>query len=170
MTPDEKAKIGFDAAIKLITYEGALMWSTFRTMIAMQTFLVGVGGIFLKFVPGRSSVAVSIIVGFLGLILCLIWFVVTVRQATYYSYWFAHARALEKKYLGPEIAIITEGRRFADGETPEIDLTDGSKAPRMAGLSRITDLPPPLRRWLEFGFQLDELTAGLSFYLRYLVI
>src|SRR6266851_3736066 len=43
---DEKAlaKIGYDGAVKMITYEGALIWSSFRALLSANGILLAFSG------------------------------------------------------------------------------------------------------------------------------
>jgi hypothetical protein len=119
MTTDEKLKTGYQASIALISTSGQMIWTSFSGMISANTALVALSGAILKIFPNLTFG--SNILSTLGIIICIGWFFVLRRHFSYYRYWFAWARHLEKIGLSPEVRIISIGKVYGEGGSLEPD-------------------------------------------------
>jgi hypothetical protein len=135
MTDDDKAKLGYQMAIQLIVHEGQIIWRSFSAMATANGLVVG--GFALKVFP-RPPKAIPL----LGFVICLLWFLVTVRQFAYYAYWFTWARALESEYLSPIVRTVSDGKNFAAGNVVEV----GGETRRMNWFARLFPV-----RWLGYA-------------------
>jgi len=119
MTVDEKGKVGYQAAISLVSYEGQIIWRSFGTMLAANAAVVTISGAILQlFSELRSAV---VVIGFLGLVVCGAWWLVLLRQFSYYRYWFSWARQIEARFLKPEVQITSLGRTYGQGGSVDSD-------------------------------------------------
>lgn len=134
LTPEDKVKVGYQAAIALITYEGQVIWRAFAAMLSANAALVAASGALPKLAPNFASG--SYYLSGLGLIICLAWFLTLCRQFSYYRYWFAWARHLEKLYLSPEVTITLTGKTYGEGGSVEADSVPPS-LPRFGWWSRL---------------------------------
>jgi len=117
MTDEEKAILGYQSALQMITYEGQLIWRCFTaTAMANAVVLVlGVAGA--KLFPdlaGRNLIPC------LGIATCLCWLMAITRQYSSYAYWFAWARKLEAEHLGPVVQMMSKGADFARGRAVQV--------------------------------------------------
>jgi len=112
MNQDE-AREGYRTAIQLISHDAKNIWDSFRSILAANAVLIGLAGAVLKLYP--SAKLLTGIVAFLGLIVCIAWILITIRNFAHYKYCFAWARKYEKVALGSEDHIVQEGKKFADG-------------------------------------------------------
>ena len=120
MTDDEKARVGYPAALQLIAYEGQIIWRAFTAMVAANSFLLALGGFAAKEFHNVAALQAML---FLGWIVCVCWFLVLRRQFGFYGYWFAWARYMES-FLDPPVRITREGReKFSKGDTAKVDPT-----------------------------------------------
>ena len=114
MDEEEKANAAYQAALQLISYEGALIWSAFTAILAANAFLVSFDGILLRLFPHSWIAGASISIA--GIALCAAWVLVLSRQFSYYRFWFACTRSFGK-FL-PSSQNITElGRIYGEGAT-----------------------------------------------------
>ncbi len=132
---DERAKVGYQMTIQLIAYEGQIIWRSFQGLLTANSVLIVLVGAIIKFYPNYAILKNVLAVA--GLLLCLCWILVQMRQSDYYIYWFAWARFLERTHFSPVANIVTEGERFSRGETPTIDPNDRVNVPRMRWGSRL---------------------------------
>ena len=130
LKPDDY-KIGYSSAIAFANYEGQLIWRVFSNMLAVNTFLTGFNiAIINQYHELKWFIVVT---SLLGLVLCLIWYILMSRMFSYYAYWFAWAREYEKKLYPPDFQFINNGRDFGDGNSVKV----GNKEMRMPGICRI---------------------------------
>lgn len=120
ITAEEKAKLGYQMAITMITYEGQLIWRAFAAMIACNGFILAIGGV-LSRIP---NVRQQWVLPYLGWILCVCWALVLSRQFGYYAYWFACARAIEKEHLAPVVTTVSLGSQLSKGNTVSLGKTE----------------------------------------------
>jgi uncharacterized membrane protein YesL len=114
MKPEE-AREGYRAAIQMISHESKVIWDSFRSLITVNTIFVGFIGAVIKLYPDFRALVPLIAV--LGVLVCVVWALITTRAFGYYGYWFAWARKYEKLTLGSEQHMIQQGKKFSDGET-----------------------------------------------------
>ena len=113
----EDDRVAYQAAVQMASYEGNLIWASFRSLLSANAFLIAIAGMILKFFPEIASTHRAI--GVAGFILTAAWFLVTMRQFDYYKYWFAWARDREGA-LGDANKMIRSGKDFADGNSGEL--------------------------------------------------
>jgi len=130
MTDEEKAKLGYQMAIEMITYEGQLIWRSFASMVTANSLIIALAGFGLKVFPGMAG---QKLVPCFGIAICVCWFLVISRQYGTYGYWFAWARALESEYLSPVVRTISVGAEFARGSA----VTVGTRKLRQNLLGRL---------------------------------
>jgi hypothetical protein len=82
-------------------------------MLTANTAVIGIAGAILQLFPVLKSFVAGI--GILGALACGAWWLVLLRQFSYYRYWFTWARHLEAKFLSPEIQITSLGRTYGEG-------------------------------------------------------
>ncbi|MFZ5523040.1 MAG: hypothetical protein ACOY9D_03005 [Pseudomonadota bacterium] len=118
MTPEEKAVLGYQSALTLITTQGQIIWSSFSGMLAAHAGIFVLAGtappLFPHFIPLVKVLAIA------GLLLCIAWFLVLRRHCAYYRFWFAWARHYENKYFKPELQLATFGKTYGEGGTLEV--------------------------------------------------
>lgn len=71
----------------------------------------------------------SIIMPFVGIILCIFWFLLTERSFNYYDYWLLSAREIEEQHLSDPVKTISRGGMFA--ESTEVKIKIGGKEIRL---------------------------------------
>jgi hypothetical protein len=118
MTQDEKLKVGYQGAMQMIAGEAGIIWSAFQSILAANAFLIILDGALIKLFPGVKWAAAALAIS--GIIICLAWFLVLMRQFSYFRYWIAWARSLEEKSLSPETQMLGLGRTYGKGATVDI--------------------------------------------------
>ena len=115
----DSAKTAYDVAVKLTDQVSRTIWSQFTALLATNAFLVAVSG----FIGGQPAFKEIALRGlpFLGLLICWLWYLMTVRSYDYYKYYFACANELEGIAFGEEVQTIRRGKHFAGGNGVVVD-------------------------------------------------
>jgi len=121
---------GYDAAVQMITYEGRVIWTSFRALLETHMFIIAISGVVYNYFPDFNQL--RWILPVLGIILCIMWLLITLRQFDYYKYWHAWAREIETT-TGGLPRMISTGRSFSDGN----DVTIGGDSMRLGWWSRL---------------------------------
>lgn len=135
-TKIENARAGYEVAVALRRHEGTLFWAQFNALlVANSIFLATVGLSMATLSPLRVF---SIGIPIAGIILCVLWFLLTKRRFSYYIYYTLSAREIEEKFLSDSVQTMSRGGNFAEGK--EIKLTiGGTPKPLQLGiLGRLT--------------------------------
>jgi len=132
----EDARIGYQAAIQLWTYEGGQNWARFNVMLVANSIIIAVLG--LAITSANPSTAISVVLSVVGVILCIAWFLITKRGFDYQKYYVLSARELEEKFLSKVITTASRGGAFADGKPVSIEIGGAPKKIRMGWWSRKT--------------------------------
>lgn len=106
--------LGYQVSLQRADTEAAIIWGTFNALVATNTIVITAMTLLQsnnQFVP---------ILGFLGISVCIIWFLMLSRQFAYYNYWYAWARVLESELGDPGVKIIELGKDFSDGKKIQI--------------------------------------------------
>ena len=109
---------GYRAALGMISYQGRVIWDSFRTFLAANTIIAALAGALLKLYPNLSWP--TAVLSSFGIIVCLFWIFIEDRAFKYQGYWFAWARHYEKRIFG-SAAMIQMGQKFAQGHPVFID-------------------------------------------------
>lgn len=115
---DDAAKEGYSAALQLNTKTAKTIWDVFRSLLAANAFLVAISGAIIKFYP--DLLGLTKVLGALGILICIAWVLITMRNFDYYKYYFAWARELEKAAFGSKVEMVRLGEQFARGETVKL--------------------------------------------------
>jgi hypothetical protein len=122
VSPEMKAdaRVGYKAAVQLVTYEGQLVWWALAAFIPFAVLLL-TGAVS----PSLSQIVASQIAAILhfgfalvGFFATLMWWSMTGRSRKYYEYWINHARQLESHLEG--VKTLTQGEEFAAGNRIKI--------------------------------------------------
>ena len=101
-----KLNSSFSEAIAMIGYEGQLIW-------AVNAFLVAAFLAINHFMP--DAIWGVKLLPILGLIISVIWSLITLRMFDYYGYWFAWARHCEQILYDESDQVISKGKSFSEG-------------------------------------------------------
>ncbi len=115
---NDSAKAGYDIALKLTDKLARTVWSVYAGLVATNAFLVSLAA-FLSTQTKFQPTAVKGL-GVLGLVICIAWYLITLRNFDYYGYYFAWARKLEGDAFGNAVEMIRNGEAFARGDTTKI--------------------------------------------------
>ncbi|MEW8253853.1 MAG: hypothetical protein AB2747_05845 [Candidatus Thiodiazotropha taylori] len=144
---DENKKSGYEAAIKLTDKTARTIWSVYTALLASNAFLLS----FAAFIaPILSSGGYLVrLVGLLGMLICIAWFLITMRNFDFYKYYFAWARKYEEEAFGEDVTMIRNGESFAKGN----DVNDLGIPIRLRWASRLFRV-----EWLVYVVILSFLT------------
>ena len=132
----EDARIGYQAAVDLWTYEGEQNWARFNVMLVANSIIIAVLG--LSVTGPNGSPSISIVLSIVGLILCISWFIITKRGFDYQTYYVLSARELEERFLSDIVITTSRGGTFADGCPISIQIDGKPKRLQMSWWSRLS--------------------------------
>lgn len=135
MNQDEKVRLGYQTAMGLIASDGQVIWLAFTALVAANTGLAVIVGAGIKFFP--TFLSAGRFLSGVGIIVCLAWILILIRQFRYFAYWFTWARHYEKEFLYPEVQITTIGKTYGEGSTRE-QKSNVPKFRRFSILGRVT--------------------------------
>jgi hypothetical protein len=130
----EKAIVGYEQAVALWTFAGDQGWESFNVMLVCNSIIIATIG--LTIADSTKLARFSMLLPILGLILCIIWYVLTKRHTDYSRYYIMSARELEELYLSDTVLTVSRGNTFAEGKPVEIKLDGKLRRVRMNLLSR----------------------------------
>lgn len=131
--PDNKQEqaCSFSEAIAMIGYEGQLIWTMFNSMVAVNAFIVAAFIALNQLMP-NAVIAIKLL-PILGLIVCAIWSLSTVRMFGYYAYWFSWARHCEQRLFNESDQVISKGTKFSEGN----EVNFGEQSVRLSWYARL---------------------------------
>lgn len=116
----ENARVGYQTAIDLWGILVQTSWSRFNAMLVANSIIVS---IIVLALPNKETLYMFIIIfPFIGITLCIIWFLLMRRDSKYQNYYVRSARELEREYLDP-VQTVLRGGEFK--ENVEIFINDG---------------------------------------------
>jgi len=110
----ENARVGYQAAISLVAYEGNLVWARYELMLVAHTIILTATGL-ASSTPAPAKTVALMGLPLVGLVLCLVWWLVNDIGFRYFFYWLFSARELEESYLYP-VKTVSRGTPFTHGE------------------------------------------------------
>jgi len=127
--------------IEQLRFEGELIWTRHQVFIVLNSVIFA--GISLSNRPNISSIDIRIVyaAATFGVILCVLWFLTTLRSQVYYRYWISQARAVESQ-MTTSLPVLRDLHLAHQGK--EVDI-GGEKfrfnpIERFASISRISRL------------------------------
>ncbi|WP_144120565.1 hypothetical protein [Catellatospora sichuanensis] len=133
LAPADNARVGYQVATALMTYEGNVIWVRFGTMLVAHTVMVAVLGMAVE--SGVSGLAqLGLVIA--GLVLCGSWVLLHQRGFDYYVYWILSMRELEEQHLAPT-RTVSRGAAFAAGQPVELTVGGRTVRHRMSRLGRM---------------------------------
>jgi hypothetical protein len=131
----ENARVGYQVATTLWTYEGQLVWSKFNAMLVANSIVLAVIGLAISSQHTLPIFTIGMPIG--GLIFCAMWFLVTKRGFDNYIYLIRSARELEEQHLTDVVKTVSRGGDFADGKKIELTINGKTKKYRMSWFGRL---------------------------------
>lgn len=92
----EDARVGYQVAINLWTFQSSLNWNRFNAMLTANSIIIAVIGVLLENENRSLLLQIAPIV---GLILCFIWATLMSRGNDYHRYWIYKAGEIENRYF-----------------------------------------------------------------------
>ena len=124
------ARVGYQVAVSLWTYEGEQNWARFNVMLVANSIILGIIGLVVT--SDHARLSVSFVMSILGLILCAAWFLITKRGFDYQHYYVRCARELEERFLGQVVTTASRGSIFAGGSPVTFELNGKSTTLQMS--------------------------------------
>jgi hypothetical protein len=110
----DNARVGYQAAVSLMTAEGNLIWTRYGLMILAHTIILTAIGL-TSSTPQPVKAIIFVGLSLVGLVLCRVWWLVNDVGFRYFFYWLFSARELEELHLSPT-RTLSRGTPFTSGE------------------------------------------------------
>lgn len=133
-TEIEHARVGYQVAAGLWTYEGKQNWARFNVMLVANSTILAIIALVVTSEPARPLI--SLLMTIVGLILCAAWFLITKRGIDYQNYYVNSARELEERFLGQVVKTASRGSIFARGRPVTFELDGKPLTLQMSWSSR----------------------------------
>jgi len=130
----ENARVGYEAAIQMWYYYGEVLWQKYNALLVANSIVISAIGLVLK--GQDTSLVLCLILPFLGLMLCAMWFLIVERSREYHIYFMLSAREIEEKYLANEVKSLERGARYGKGEQVALRLGGEAKPLQMSRWAR----------------------------------
>lgn len=131
----DNARVGYQVAIDLAMSYASVTWSIFNAMVVANSIILA--GITFVYTSSQSFILLKFLLPIMGLLLCVVWLLQTMRAISYVTYYTLSAREIEEKYLSSEVKTISRGGALADRRTVEIEIDGIQIKRRMKFLPRI---------------------------------
>ena len=109
---------GYRAAIQMLVSESRQIGAVSSAMVVSNALIVALVGAIGKLYPQLTTMFV--LLPWLGIGVCLAWFLVTLRRFAFRRYWSAQARHQKAAIVSPGSGGITDDERFANGESVQV--------------------------------------------------
>jgi len=131
----EDARVGYQVATSLWTYEGNLIWARFNTMLLVNSVVIAAIGVLIGI--GEEPDWIILLIPLFGLITCALWWTSMARGFDYYSYWIHSARELEELLPSAFTRTVSRGSDFANGKSVKFQFKAGEKSHKLTFTGRI---------------------------------
>jgi hypothetical protein len=165
--PDD-VRAGYEVAVELMVSEAEMLWSKFNALLVINTILLGTSSLNI-FGPNQASPLGRLVSGavapFVGVILCVLWWLLMDRSFSRFDYWIHSARELEERMAGP-ITTLTRGAEFAQGCEVTFKLADGNRRLRMTWSGRVSTVRAAQRAAVVLFAAVYVVVAAASYFYR----
>lgn len=122
----DDARMAYQSAIALWTYEGELLWAKFNAMLVAHGLILA--AISLGCDAHTSMPLFRDVLPIAGLALCVLWWLIHRRSFDYSHFWTLAARQLEQRFFCKEVQLVSTGADFAHGHDTEMMLDGHQRA------------------------------------------
>jgi carbon starvation protein CstA len=133
----ENALIGYQMAIALWTNQGNQYWARFNAMLVVNGIILAAINLASN---QRPQPLLTLLLPIAGLLICVIWFILTKREGAYSDCYILSARELEEKYLSDPIKTVSRGGLFAEGKTITVEISGKPIELHMGRLARLLNV------------------------------
>ncbi len=131
----ENARVGYQVATGLMSSGSREFWSQFQAIMTGNSIVLAAATVAIK--DAQSAPVLSLGLPFVGLALCVSWWVLHARAIGYNKYWIHSARELEEQFLNNPVRTLSKGGLLAEGQRVEL-VIDGKRQPmQMPRVGRI---------------------------------
>jgi len=113
-----QAAIGYETAIHLWSGESSNRMANYNTMLVANSLILAAIGFSYQNTNNLYQI-VRLLLTYLGIILCVVWYISErrmIEKAIYYMY---AAREIEEKYFGKVFNVLNRGSQFSKGKEVE---------------------------------------------------
>jgi hypothetical protein len=134
----DNARVGYQVATSLWIYEGGLIWSKFNTLLVANSIILAVISLTLSVPSGAAVLArvFSIAIPIMGIVLCVLWWLITRRSWEYHDIWLLSAREIEERFLSNEVNTVRCRRALVRRNAGEIVEVQPLGRPQRAARTR----------------------------------
>jgi hypothetical protein len=114
----ENARVGYQVAVDLTIKEEKLFWDQFNALLVANSILIiAISSVICRDCSYQKDLISDLpwFLATIGVVLCVLWYLLTVRRDKYRLYYLFSAREIEAEYLGCQVQTIRRGKDFSDG-------------------------------------------------------
>lgn len=130
----ENARVGYSNAIALLAFEGTLVWARYGLMVLVHTIILTAIGL-TSGTPQPARAVTLVGLSLVGLVLCVVWWLVNDLGFRYFLYYLFSARELEERYLSP-VRTLSKVIFLEHGKMETISLEGENYLPTIKGVGR----------------------------------
>lgn len=131
----ENALIGYQVAVSLWGGHATEVAARFNVMVVVNSVLIAAMG--LASTASRPMPLFSIVTPWLGILLCVLWYLLVRRDAEFTDYYMLSARELEEHYLAPQVKTLSRGGSLAEGKLVTLTLPGTLASLRLTASARV---------------------------------
>lgn len=152
---------GYENVINSWIHTRQEAWSRFNIMLTTNSIIIGVIGFLLN--DNYSSNKFRIILSVFGVLICILWLILTNRNDKFIEYNMYSALELEEKYLSEIVKYFSRGYKFSKGEEILFEFKNGGKKIKMGCIS--AKIPTPhISKITIILFMIFYITSIIIFY------
>ncbi len=130
---EQKALNAYQSAMHMWSHTGQVLWSKFNAMLVAQSIIVA--SVLFSFKPELTYLRMGL--SFIGLLLCIVWGMITARGNSFHVYYFLSARELAEQHFPTEAQFLGErGQFFSEGASVKIKRADNKVSRRIRSFGR----------------------------------
>jgi hypothetical protein len=123
----------YQVAVQLWAHCGDEVWQRFNVMIVVNSLIISFIGFIIS--SANSLKYIMIFVSFVGIILCILWYLLLNRGLQYQKYYLKSAREIESTLHNNKIVILSKGASFGFGQEIKLKLESSIDEIKMGKLA-----------------------------------
>ena len=131
----ENARIAYQVASNLWSSGATEFWSKFNALLLANSIVIG--STVISLTASKPFLKFPIYLSIAGIMLCILWFLLTTRSFEIMKYWIYSTREIEEKFQSAFPKTVSRGADFTDGKRVSITISGHPNLLRMCFFGRL---------------------------------
>lgn len=131
----ENARVGYNNAVSLLALEGTLVWARYGLMVLVHTIILTAIGL-TSGTPQPARTVTLVGLSLVGLVLCVVWWLVNDIGFRHFFHFVFSARKLEEQYLS-SVRTLSSAFPLGDGKATTLSPDGEEYLPEIRRADRI---------------------------------